>query len=446
MNDISILLQLEQNCRNCNSYEELLYLIVNETRGLIKYDQSLLLESTINNRFKTVAVSDIQVVDRTVPFIQLVESIAKHSFHTDKFKDVRYIKHDDIDHKELSKLREYSPPHILYIPIKFKKNDVEVNYILLLFRQKPYINNEEAVAKHLSLSYAHFIFAWQKISLKELIQKSKLSSKHLWITFAVVFFTMLLPVHMSVLAPVQVEPKDPFIVTSPLNGAIKKIYVEPNEKVSNNFLLIDIEDSEFQSDYSVAERSYEVAQARLHTANQGSFFDVKQKSTLASLKTEMELKKAEVEFSKKQLQKTKIYSKKSGVVIINNPKEWEGKPVVIGERILQIADEKSIELTIMLPVKEAVFLEKGAKVKVFFDNDPLYSWDANVTHISYIPTQTPEQILSYKIVADFNELDLNTSIPSIGTRGMAKIYSNKVTLFFYLFRRPITALRQWIGW
>jgi len=444
MSDITSLLEIEQNCRNCNSLDELLFLVVNETRVLVHYDQSLLLEKKLNNSYKTIAASDIQVIDRTAPYINLVESIAKNNFFNDEFKDVKVLKHTDIKQEDLNKLREYAPPHIIYIPIKLKKNNLEVDLILLLFRQKPFMEKEENILKHIASSYAYFLLPWRKVGFRQYLKK--LNKRHFYLTSILIIGIMFIPIKMSVLAPFQVEAKKPFLVTSALNATIKKIHVEPNEIVSKNTLIIELEDSEFKSDYDVSIRAYEVAKARLHTAKQSSFFDKKQKNLISTLETEVELKKVELEFSKKQLEKTKIYSKKDGVVIINNPKEWEGKPVIIGERILKIADENSIELSIMLAVNESVFLQKEADVKVFFDNAPLSSLNAKVSHISYIPMQTPEQILSYKIIADLNDINSEKTLPAIGTRGYAKIYSDEVTLFFYLFRRPITAVRQFIGW
>ena len=36
-------------------------------------------------------------------------------------------------------------------------------------------------------------------------------------------------------------------------------------------------------------------------------------------------------------------------------------------------------------------------------------------------------------------------LPRIGLRGTAKVYGSKVSLFYYLFRKPITFMRQLIG-
>ena len=123
-----------------------------------------------------------------------------------------------------------------------------------------------------------------------------------------------------------------------------------------------------------------------------------------------------------------------------------GKPVITGERILLIANPNEIEIKIMLSVKDALFLKESAEVKIFLDNKIFETWDAKITQIFYKPIVTPENIVSYKIIADFNDLKQNEDIPKIGLRGTAKIYSQKVSLFFYLFRKPITSLRQLVAW
>ena len=203
---------------------------------------------------------------------------------------------------------------------------------------------------------------------------------------------------------------------------------------------------DFNNNYLVAKRTLDVANAQLHTVKQSSFFDATQKSQISQLESQVKLKEAELNFAQEQLGKTKIYAKEDGIAIINNPNDWKGKPVTTGERVFLIAKPQSIELKIMLPVSEAIFLEENALVKAFFDNDPTNSWSGKVKYVSYKPELTEQNILSYKITADFDDIKENGYIPSIGLRGTAKIYSKKVTLFFYLFRKPITAVRQWIGW
>ena len=86
----------------------------------------------------------------------------------------------------------------------------------------------------------------------------------------------------------------------------------------------------------------------------------------------------------------------------------------------------------MLPVSDAIFLEENAIVKAFFDNDPTNSWKAKVKYISYKPELTEQNVLSYKIIAQFDDINENGYIPSIGLRGTAKIYSKKVFIFCFI--------------
>ena len=51
-------------------------------------------------------------------------------------------------------------------------------------------------------------------------------------------------------------------------------------------------------------------------------------------------------------------------------------------------------------------------------------------------------ILTYAVRA---KLAADEDIPRIGLRGTGKLYGPSTTLFYFLFRRPITAMRQMVG-
>ena len=60
---------------------------------------------------------------------------------------------------------------------------------------------------------------------------------------------------------------------------------------------------------------------------------------------------------------------------------------------------------------------------------------------SYAPSLSPEEVLSYKIGASFD----GKKPPRIGFRGTAKVYGSRVPLFYFVLRKPITFMRQFIG-
>ncbi|AXX89657.1 efflux RND transporter periplasmic adaptor subunit [Arcobacter suis] len=447
MENISKLLQLEHNCRNCESIKELYYQIVNETRTLVNYSQGVLLTIDFSGKYKVVGISDISVVDSTSPYVQWIENVIIDLNNNEKSKDIFVVDtKTDLKQIDFKSMHEFSPSNILFIPLKSIKENREINYILLLFKEEGWLEKDILILKHLSSSLAYFLFAMRSTGISQIFKKISLKNKYLKISIFLLIFLMFLPVRLSVLAPLEVEAKNPYVVTSPLNAVIEEVKVFPNDKIEKEQLLVKFDDVDFNNNYLVAKRTLDVANAQLHTVKQSSFFDATQKSQISQLESQVKLKEAELNFAQEQLGKTKIYAKEDGIAIINNPNDWKGKPVTTGERVFLIAKPQSIELKIMLPVSEAIFLEENALIKAFFDNDPTNSWSGKVKYISYKPELTEQNVLSYKITADFDDIKENGYIPSIGLRGTAKIYSKKVTLFFYLFRKPITAVRQWIGW
>lgn len=446
-NNISKLIQFEHNLRSCDNSNELYYSIVNETRDLVDFDQAVLFTIDLSSKLKVVSVSDIVSVDSTSPFVQYMQDLGKHilSNHSeDTLKVIDFKK--DLTSELQKQLKDYSPSNIVFIPLKTIKNNVEVEYYLLLTKNQNFQKQDIELLNYVSQSIKYSLFAMNKDSFIIKLKNKKFKSKYFYLFLLALIVIMFLPVRMSVTAPFSVQAKKPYIVTSPIEGVVKEIKISPNENVKENQLLVLLEDIDLQNDYEITKRKLNTVKAELYSAKQASFYDMDKKSQVKRLQEEVKLKEAELKYSKSLLEKTKIFSSSSGIAIINNPNEWKGKPVVTGERILSIANPQKIEAKIMLSVKDALFLKDHAEVKLFLDNRVFETWQANVIHISYTPEVTPENIVSYKIIADFDDLNQNSEFPRIGLRGTAKIYSEKVTLFFYLFRKPITSLRQMLAW
>nr|WP_246589580.1 HlyD family secretion protein [Marinobacterium ramblicola] len=174
--------------------------------------------------------------------------------------------------------------------------------------------------------------------------------------------------------------------------------------------------------------------------------DPNQKARLAELEAQVRLEEAEWQYAREQLERSTIKSDRTGVAVLDNPDEWKGRPVRVGERIMQVADPQQVEFMVMLPVKDSIALVPGAEVQVFLDNDPLHAWSAQLSQSGYEPRMTPDQQLAYRLIARLGEAEAGVAPPRIGLRGTAKVYGDRVSLFFYLFRRPITSVRQWLGW
>lgn len=446
MNDISKLIQLEFNLKSCESDSELFYSIVNQTQELVSYEQAILFGFDYTSRIKVEAISSIVMVDSTSPFSQYMVDLAKNLLNLYKTEEIKLVNQNDLSKDIKEQIHEYSFSNMVWVPLKTVKNGIEVEFYLLLLRDEIFIQKEIEVLNYLAASYKYFLFATKKSSFSTKLKNMKFNNKYTKYVLLALFLAMFVPVKMSVIAPCEIQAKDPYVVTSSLDGSVDEIKVKPNEYIKKDELVVKIKDVDLINSYEIAKKKLDTAQAELHSMIQAGFYDIDKKSQINRLETEVKLKEAELAYAKSMLEKTDIYSKEEGIAIVDNPNEWKGKPVITGEKILLVANPKLIEIKIMLSVKDALFLEENAKVKLFLDNKVFETWNAKITQISYKPQVTPENIVSYKIIADFDDLKENENLPKIGLRGRAKIYSENVSLFFYLFRKPITTLRQYVAW
>ena len=135
--NISKLLQLEHNCRNCESIKELYFQIVNETRNLVNYSQGVLLTTDLTGKYKVVANSDISVVDSTSPYVQWIEEIVIDFNNNEKSKDIFIVEaKNDLKEINYKSINEFAPSNILYVPLKSAKGNAEISYIFLLFKEE----------------------------------------------------------------------------------------------------------------------------------------------------------------------------------------------------------------------------------------------------------------------------------------------------------------------
>jgi multidrug resistance efflux pump len=223
---------------------------------------------------------------------------------------------------------------------------------------------------------------------------------------------------------------------------VTSIRVLPNQNVTPHVVLAELESTDLKGLQDIAAQALEVAQAELHRTQQAAFVDPARKADLAQLQAQVDLKRREYQLAQSRHQKTVLSSDRSGVAVVDDPQAWKGRPVRVGERILSIADPARVEVTVMVPVKDAIVLEAGHEIRLFLDTDPLHSLRGTVQYVVYESTMAGEWP-AYKVTA---ALDPSEPVPRIGLRGTARVYGQDTLLFYYLLRRPITAARQWIGW
>lgn len=435
---IARLIGLEKKSREARTQDELNFVVVNETRQIIDFVNSYLLLKTPTDKYHVKAVSDLATVDRTAPLVTFVENIINDQTSTN-LKEIQNFEVDKISRSLKIKKPKNIPDNILLIPIFSPQRGLQG--FLITTRNEKFNDNEVELARHLSLTYGHAYNTFlTDFSIKDFIKKN-FTGKRSWIIILSIIFILIIPIKITSTAPVEVVPKNPRLITAPFDGVVKNIIVNNNDKINSGDLLIQIEDTDLKNSFNLAKQSLQVAEKELLRSRQFSFSNNEEKARLAELMAQVDLKKAEVESTSERLKNSKIYADKDGIAIVDQKNNWQGRPVSVGEKIITIANPEKVEFLIWLPVKDSLIIKENTDVKVFLDINPIKPLKGKLKRASYQSSLSPEEVLSYQISASFE----GEEIPRIGLRGTAKIYGSRVTLFYYLFRKPITFVRQLIG-
>ena len=433
------LLKLEAEARKCADTSELALLIVNQTRRLVQARQMFVLARQ-RGEMRLVGVTALPVVDRTAPLTQTIESIAAHlesagqSGKTCEFRISAYATAGD------ETAASYPLQDAAWVPFRDRRGDVFGGMILT--REVPWQEREIVIATRLAGTFAH---AWQALAPVQRLSPSSLlpGRRTALVTAGVLAALGFVPVSLTTLAPVEIVPRDPFVVAAPIDGVVEDIPVEANSSVEPGTLLVKFESTMLRNKLEVAEREVQVAAARLKTTTQLAFADESGRHELAVARADLQLKIAERDFARDLLSKAEIRAPRAGLAVLGDKKELIGRPMSVGQRILEIADPRQVEARIEVPVADAIILKPGARAKLLLDANPLGSIEASVVSTNYQARLSDAQVLSFRITAGL--AGAGSTSPRLGARGTAQIYGERVPLGFYLLRRPFAKLRQWTG-
>jgi hypothetical protein len=438
---LGTLVQLLKRARRAATAEELGFVMVNETHALLPYRQAALWQRHARGAGKVIAVSGAATVDRNAPFMLWLNPAFAKLDEDATPGTIRPVDATSLPGSLGEGWAEWLPAHGLLVPLQTEGEPALG--ALLLARDQPWTEGDAHLMSELAEAYS---YAWVRFRGKR--RRSLLAAlfgRGLLIKLglaAAVIAVLCLPVTLSALAPAEVVALQPTIVRAPLEGVVDHFEVQPNAPVEAGQLLLTLDPRAIENKLDVATKALAVAEAEYRQAAQQAVFDDKSRALLAVLKGRAEQRRADVTYNQSLLDRVKVTATRSGLAIYDDPNAWIGKPVAIGERLLEIADPTQAEIEIWLPVADAITLKPGADVDFFLNVTPESPLRATLRQASYEATQSPAGLLGYRLKAKLTDI---THPPRIGLKGTAKVFGERVSLFYYLLRRPLAAARQFVG-
>jgi hypothetical protein len=431
---------LEERARAASTVPELIFSIANETWQLFAYRQGFVW-SLQGRKPLLRMVSGLAQLSEDTPFTIWIKRLGVEILRRNQ-TEPEFVAIEDFPSSFQEGWREWLPNYLLVYPI-VAPNREPLGFAAYAVDEAPSDSAQELTGR-LMAAFGH---AWAALTPKR--PRGRAISTRRWLGAAALLLAlaaMFMPIRLSVLAQAEIIALDALAISSPMDGVIKSFSVQPNQTVTQNQLLFTLDETTLRNRREVAITQFQVARADALAAAQKAFDNAQSRSELASLNGKVAERQAEVAYVDELLKRIEVRSPAKGVLVFGDINDWQGKPVVTGERVALLADPKDAGVLIWLPVSDAINLEAGASVKLYLQIAPLSPLAATLSQTSYQAVQSPEGISAYRLRAKFDALnDEQATLARIGLKGTAKIFGERAPLAYYLFRRPLSSLRELTG-
>jgi Biotin-lipoyl like/HlyD family secretion protein len=436
---VVILLRVEGEARAARSVNELALLIANETRKLTRSQQVFVLGKAATGGLQVEAASSMTAVDRQIPLIQWIERTVGRAEADVGLAVTREFTLQSYGETTDPLTSSYPFREALWFPLCDRTGALFAGVLVL--RGEPWTSAETVLAQRLSVTFAQ---AWYWIATSKSVRPKFQISRKRAITIALMSIAVcLFPVSMTTLAPFEIGARDPSVITAPIDGVIQDIPVASNSVVAIGDVLVRFSDTILRNRLEVAERELQVADARIKKNMLLAMTDIRGRHELALARSELTVKTAERDYARELLDRAQITATRSGIAIFGDKRDLVGKPISTGERIMEIADPKQVEIRVDVPVADSIILSDDKRAKIFLDSDPLRPREATIVHGDYQAKMREGGNVAFRVVATF--ADPAGQPPRLGIRGTAQLYGDRVPLMYYLLRRPLAVMRQWTG-
>lgn len=333
------------------------------------------------------------------------------------------------------------PTHALWVPLVDRAGRSLGGVVFA--REEPWTHVDEVLFAELACVWAHALAAFApRASWIERARLALRAGKQRRRVLVALACALVVPVPLTVLAPAEVTPKDPFVVRSPLDGVIDRLFAQPNQRMAAGAPLFALDATALASRYALANKNYATAQEEYRQTAQLAVTEDKDRLDMALRQGKLDASAVELDYTARELARVRVSAPRAGVAVLSDPNDWNGKAVSIGEKVMLLADPAHVELTAWVPVADNVDVVPGATLTLYPKSSPFAAYDARIDTVAYHAEPTPDGVVAYRVKATFVGADR----PPLGAMGTARIHGRWVPLAYWLLRRPLASARQWLGW
>lgn len=435
--------QLQAKAFDADSQEALKFIILNDTIHLVRYNRALLWNFEFGSPYLLGVSGQVDIharSDFTEKWQKLMELIPNR-------EEAKILTAADFASEKgiWEELQQGSNTTILWLPLKADGKMLLGLWVeLWYFKEGNPPDQKESIellSRFLAPTYG---IAWDKmrasVSPGRFLKRYSHPLSLILLSFLISTFIVRVP--LRVVAPCEVVPKDPYYVTAPLDGIIDEMDVKPGHSVKIGDLLFTYDKRVIEKNLEVAKKKVEIAEAEWNRALNLGQRDKDSLTQVSILKLKLDKEQFERALAQYEYDQSSVKAKIDGVVLLDDPDSWRGRPVKMGERVLIVTNSKETKVKIWIPESDNVWLNVEIPIKVILNTRPEESLKAKLIYVSNESSVDDKNIASF--VAEASWVTPPEDV-KLGVRGTAILYGDNVSLFYYALRKPWALLRYFFG-
>ncbi len=435
---MGILHQLTLVAFGATKRQSLVFTILNDTIKLIPYERAVLWET--KEDLSLLGVSGQATIAPQTPLAQAWKNTLLHLNRPVEACRIEPLTQDIPDDLWKSATGDRKDLQVLWIPLP----NADVGLWLERLPQYPWTDAEIQLLGVLAQGYA---LAWRRQPeppLKQWLGPRRKRLRRMGLIALIAFLSLfLLTIPLRVVAPCEIVAADPYLVTAPLTGVIQSIEVQPGQEVLPGDLLFLYDPRVARQELEVAIQQVGIVQSQLDRATVLALQKEGTEDELRILRERIEQERARLKLARYRVERLRVVSPVAGIVQLSNPGTWRGKPVRVGERILTIIDPSKTRLAIWLPEEDNVPELSEHEVNVFLHSAPSQAYTARISFLANATSSSPDGVPSFLAEAEWKGAPPELHL---GLEGTSILYGEKVSIAYWIFRKPMARIRATLGW
>jgi hypothetical protein len=434
--------QIVAKVRGAETEAALYFSVVNDTFVILPYRSALVLAATTSGALQLTCASGLTTVDRQAPYGSWVEKVARHVLP--RLSERSVFSKADLPDELASGWDEHWPECVSMYRMEGRQGELLAVMVYLLDVPWPPVADAMLMTLHrvqgLCLQALRHSRSWRWLR-RDHSGRIPMATRLAGLAGLLALAAMFIPVRQFVVSPAEIISLDSVAVTSPVEGIVAELVARPSQSVRKGDVLVRLDDTAIRNRLASAEQALEVSRQEFLAGSHRAFASTERVSEVGVLKGRINERVAEVQFLREQLAMLDIRAGRDGVAVYGQENDLIGKPVAPGQKLMELADPQRIGVNVWVPVADAINIEAGAPVSVLLYADPLNPRTAAIERASYQAAKSPDGVVAYRVRGTLQAEDVSR----LGLRGSAKIDGERVPLGYFLFRRPLLILRQWLG-